>query len=128
MFFAKPEYQEVTLPFRYVSDPLDLECGGITIEAYGTVFAKTKYCLASYRLKNPRMYDNGDYEQMIALLQHSGQKTVTVRIQLKNGTPKDFRIDLDSLAKSCGDERFKSLELLCWVFNDESVQAITAKP
>ena len=121
MLFSKPTYMEITLPFRYVYDPLDLECGGITIEAYGTVFDKTKYCLASYRLKDPRMYDNGDYAQMVALLQNSDQKTVTVRIQLKKGIPKDFRMDLDSLAKSCGDERFKDLELLCWGYNDKSV-------
>ena len=119
MLFSKPEYTEFLLPFRFVHDPVDEDCGGISIEVYGPVCGKMKYCFASYRLKDPRMYDNGDYAALLALLQNTEQKTVTVAIKMKKGVPKDFKIDLDSLANAYDDRRFHALELLCWGFNEE---------
>ena len=120
MFFTKPTYEEISLPFRLVNVPTDLELGFINIEAYGNVFGKTKYCYAWYKLNNAKMYDNGDFEQIIELLKSSTDKTVKVIIKLKKGVPKDFKIDVNSLAEVYNDDRFKSLSLLGWGFNDKS--------
>ena len=120
MFFTKPTYEEIRLPFRFVDVPADLELGLINIEAYGNIFGKNKYCYAWYELKNKKMYGNGDFEQMIDLLKHSTDKIVKVTIKLKKGVPKDFNIDVNSLAEAYNDGRFKSLSLLGWGFNDKS--------
>lgn len=127
MFFTKPEYEEIRLPFIFVDDPADLEAGGISIEAYGTIFGEKKYCFAGYKLKDPKMYDNGDYEQMIDLLKDSAGKTVKVTLKIKKGIPKDFKIDVNSLAEAYNDERFKSLDLLGWGFNDKSFKELDPK-
>ena len=120
MLFSKPEYKEIELPFIFVDDPADSEAGGISIEAYGHIFGQKKYCLASYELKNSKMYENGDYEQMICLLKNSADKTVKITIKIQKGIPKDFKIDVNSLAQAYNDERFNSLSLLSWGFNDKS--------
>lgn len=127
MLFAKPEYKEIELPFVFVDDPSDSEAGGISIEAYGHIFGQKKYCLASYELKNPKMYDNGDYAQMIDLLKNSADKTVKITIKIKKGIPKDFKIDVNSLAQAYNDERFNSLSLLSWGFNDKSFKELNLK-
>ena len=127
MFLTKPEYTELRLPFRFVDDPADLEAGGISIEAYGTVYGQMKYCFAAYDLKHPRMYENGDYEQMIGLLKNSVGKTVKVTFQLKKGVPKGFKIDVDSLAEAYGDERFKALDLLAWGLNDARFEELRSR-
>lgn len=124
MFFTRPEYEEIRLPFIFVDDPTDLEAGAISIEAYGTVFGEKKYCFATYELKNPKMYDSGDYEQMIDLLKNSVGKTVKVTIKIKKSIPKDFKIDVDSLAEAYNDERFKLLDLLGSGFNDKSFKTL----
>lgn len=127
MFFTKPTYEEINLPFRLIDVPDDLEAGLINIEAYGNVFGKNKYCYAFYELKSAKMYDNGDFEQMIELLKNSIGKTVKVIIKLKKGVPKDFKIDINSLAEVYCDERFKSLSLLGWGFNDQSYKELSSK-
>ena len=125
MFFTKPEYTEIILPIRHVSDPIDAECGGITFEGHGIILGAEKYCVASYRLNDPRMYENGDYEQLIDLLENAGTKPVKLTVKSKKGVPKDFTIDVDSLAEAYGDQRLKALELLCWGLNDKSFQEQT---
>lgn len=120
MCFTKPTYEEIKLPFSYIEVPSDLEAGIINIEAYGNVFGENKYCFASYDLKSSQMYKNGDYEQMIELLKTPTDKTVNVIIKLKKGVPKNFKIDVNSLAEVYCDERFKSLSLVCWGFDDKS--------
>lgn len=127
MFFTKPTYEEIKLPFRLIDVPDDLEAGLINIEAYGNVFGKNKYCYAFYELKSAKMYDNGDFKQMIELLKNSTGKTVKVIIKLKKGVPKDFKIDINSLAEVYCDERFKSLSLLGWGFNDQSYKELSSK-
>ena len=124
MFFGKSEYKEMRLPFIYVDDPADFEAGGISIEAYGNVFGEMKYCFASYELRKHQMYENGDYEQMIELLKDSVDKTVKVTIIMRKDIPKDFKIDVNSLAETYNDERFKSLDLLGWGFNNKSYREI----
>lgn len=120
LFFSKKEYRELTLPFRFYDDPEDYEFGGISIEAYGNVFGKEKFCYAVYTLKNIKMYDNGEYEEMRNVLTNSEGRNVRVVFKLKKGKPKDFKIDLDSLSKCCNDERIKSFELIGWGLNDKS--------
>ena len=102
MFFTKPTFEEIRLPFRFIEIPDDLECGIINIEAYGNIFGKKKYCYAYYELKYSKMYHNGE------------------------GIPKDFKLDINSLVEVYNDERFKSLSLLGWGFNDKSYEELSA--
>lgn len=128
MLFSRPEYEEIMLPFRYVKDPSDPdEAGLIDLEAYGSVFGETKYIYASYSLKHPNMYENGDYEQMIELLKNTVGKMVKVVVKLKKGEAKDAKIDIDSIAEAFSDERFGALELLSWGFNDRSFEEMLRK-
>ena len=73
------------------------------------------------------MYKNGDFEQMIELLKNSKDKTVKVIIKLKKGVPKDFKIDVNSLAEVYCDERFTALSLLGWGFNDKSYKELSSR-
>lgn len=127
MCFTKTVYEEIRLPFRFVDVPEDQELWQINIEAYGNILGKNKYCYAWYDLKKSNMRRNGDYEQMIALLKNSTDKTVKVTIKIKKGKPKDFKLDVNSLAEAYNDERFKSLALLGWGFNDKSYKELTSK-
>lgn len=126
MFFTKPTFEEIRLPFRFIEIPDDLECGIINIEAYGNTFGKKKYCYAYYELKYSKMYHNGEFEQMVKLLKNSANKTVKVIIKVKKGIPKDFKLDINSLVEVYNDERFKSLSLLGWGFNDKSYEELSA--
>ena len=120
MCFAKPTYQEISLPFRLIENPADFSAGMISIEAYGNVFGAEKYCYACYELKNSEMYENGAFDEMLKLLRNSTDKTLKVMIKLKKGMPKDFKIDVASLAEAYGDERFNTLALLGRGFHDKS--------
>lgn len=114
LFFTKPEYREITLPFIYESNSEDLYAGMISIEAYGNISGEKKYCYASY-LVNLEFID-----EIAALLTNTSDKTVKVILKIKKEKIKDFKIDLDSLAEAYNDERFKSLELFCWGLNNKS--------
>ena len=92
----------------------------IDIEAYGEIDGKMKYCYSSFALKNPQMYENGDFESMLSLLRASNHKTVLVELKYRNGRLKDFQLKTDSLAKAYNDERFLQLELTGWGLNDKS--------
>ena len=127
MCFTKAVYEQIRLPFRFVEVPEDQELCQISIEAYGNILGKNKYCYAWYDLKKSNMRRNGDYEQMIDLLKNSAGKMVKVVIKIKKGIPKDFKLDIDSLAEAYTDERFKSLSLLGWGFNDKSYKELTSK-
>lgn len=56
------------LPFEYVHIKEDDELGGISIATSGDILGEMKYCYACYILKDRNMYNNGDYEQIIDLL------------------------------------------------------------
>lgn len=127
MFFAKPTYEEITLPFRYVEVHDDVKLGLINIEAYGNILGKHKYCYCCYELKDKQMYQNGDFEMIIGQLKNTADKTVKVMIKVKKGVPKDFTLDINSLAEAFNDERFKSLTLLGRGFNDKSYRELAAK-
>lgn len=72
------------------------------------------------------MYHNGEFEQMVKLLKNSANKTVKVIIKVKKSIPKDFKLDINSLVEVYNDERFKSLSLLGWGFNDKSYEELSA--
>lgn len=114
LFFTKPEFKEIKLSFVYDNNPDDLYAGMVSIEAYGNISGEKKYCYASY-LVNTEFID-----EISALLNDSYDKTVKVILKIKKGKVKDFKIDLDSLARSYNDERFRSLELVGWGLNDKS--------
>ncbi len=123
--FSKPTYKEVSLPFIhdcYAEEYAEyLEAGCIDIEAYGIIDGERKYLYASHFLKNPHMYDNGDYEQMIELLKDTGGKRITVRLKYKKDRLVGFKILPESLAEALGDERFLQLdEPAGWNISDTS--------
>lgn len=118
MFFTKPEYKEIDLPFIYENNPEDIEAGMVTIEAYGNIFGETKYCYVSY------FVDLNYIDEIAALLKDSSDKTVKVILKIKKGKAKDFKIDLNSLAEAYHDERFKELELVGWGLNDKSYREL----
>lgn len=127
MFFAKPTYVEMMLPFRLVENPEDSEAGCVGVEAYGNILGKNKFCYSCYELEDSRMYRNGDFGNIIELLKNSADKTVKITVKVKKGVPKDFKLDINSLAEAYDDERFKSLSLLGWGFNDKSYKELTTK-
>ncbi|MBQ8296172.1 MAG: hypothetical protein IJX77_00135 [Ruminococcus sp.] len=124
-FFSKPTYKEVSLPFIhdcYSEEYAEyLEAGCIDIEAYGIIDGEQKYLYSSHFLKNPHMYDNGDYEQMIERLKDTAGKQVTVRLKYKGSRLVGFKILPESLAEVLGDERFLQLdEAAGWNISDTS--------
>ena len=66
--FSKYECKKMELPFYYVRESEDIEVGGFSIEAYGEIDGQTQYFYASFILSDCRMYDNGDYNEMIKVL------------------------------------------------------------
>lgn len=121
-FFSRSVYRDIELPFMlYESEEYN---DFIDIEAYGDIDGEYRYCYSSYGIKNPKMYDNGDFEQMKELLKNSDGKTVAVQLKYKNGKLKDFKLDIESLVKAYNDERFHQLELLGWGLNDESIAVL----
>lgn len=121
--FKKPEYKYIEMSFildDFSSHESDNERSIIDIEAYGEIDGKMRYCYSSFSLKNPEMYENGDFESMLNLLRVSDNKTVLIELKYKNGKLKDFRLKAESLAKIYNDERFLQLELIGWGLNDKS--------
>ena len=121
--FQKPEYKYMEMCFildDFSTHESDHERCLIDIEAYGEIDGKIKYCYSSFELKNPKMYENGDFESMLNLLRTPDNKTVLVELKYKNGKLKGFKLKTDSLAKAYNDERFLQLELTGWGLNDKS--------
>ena len=112
--FAKPEYKEMILPFTCVLMPEDYDACLVGIEAYGNVLGEMKYCYLCYWIR-PEYYD-----EMVYILKNTYDKTVKVIFKIKNGKVKNIKIDLEDLAKICGDDRFQKIELNGWGFNDKS--------
>ena len=112
--FSKPTYKEVSLPF--IHDCYEdcykenLEAGCIDIEAYGIIDGEQKYLYSSHFLKDIRMYDNGDYDEMIEALKDTHGKKVTVRLKYRNNRLVGFKLLIESLAEAMGDERFLALD------------------
>lgn len=117
--FAKAEYKEVVLPFIFDDNSGDLEANMISLEAYGNVLGENVYCYASY------FADTVPVDEMAALLKNSLNKNVKVIFKIKKGKLKAFKIDLDSLAEACGDERITDLELAGWGLNKKSFREVS---
>lgn len=111
--------EELLLPFVLKQEKEDYEAGMISLMAYGDVFGEWKYCYASFCMKRYKMFENGDYDTLVKLLEDTQNKKVRVRFRMKKGAAKDFRIDLASLAEAYGDERFLNLELAGWGLLDQ---------
>lgn len=127
IFFEKPIYKYQNMPFildEFTDCTPDDEKCLIDIEAYGNIDGQMKYCYSSFSLKNPEMYENGDFESMLNLLRASENKTVLVKLKYKKGILKDFRLMSESLAKAYNDERFLQLELTGWGLNEKSCKTI----
>ena len=118
MFFSKAEYKELELPFVCDMNPDDLYAGLVSIEAYGDVFGEIKYCYASF------FVDVNDIDEIASLLSNSINKRVNVIFKIKNGKVKSFKIDLESLARVLGDNRFTKIELMGWAINDRSFREL----
>lgn len=121
--FRKAERRYMEMHFildDFSTHEFDNERCLIDIEAYGEIDGKMKYCYSSFELKNPQMYENGDFESMLSLLCDSNHKTVLVELKYRNGRLKGFQLKTDSLAKAYNDERFLQLELIGCGLNDKS--------
>ena len=129
--FAKTTYREIEAPFIYVKDDdndVDDEAGSIDIEAVSCVDGKQKYFFASYELKDARMYDNGDYDEMLEKLESTKDMTVKIVLKYKGEKLKGFEFDLQSLATSLNDDRFLEIEqLMNWIDDISALQMIRNK-
>lgn len=90
----------------------------ISIEAYGNISGENKYFYASYSA------DLKFIDELADLLKNSYGKSIKVILKIKKGKIKNFKIDLDSLANSYNDERFKQLELVGWGLGDKSFKEL----
>lgn len=125
--FKKPEYKYIEMSFildDFSTQESDKERITIDIEAYGEIDGKMRYCNSCFTLRDPQMYDNGEFESMLNLLRDSDNKTVLIELKYKNGDLKDFRLKTESLAKVYNDERFLQLDLICWGLNDKSCKEV----
>ena len=120
IFWGKTEYKKEEFPFCYKKNKEDVELGGITIEAYGKIDSEMKYLSATFILSDMKMYDRGDYEDMIKVLEETKDKKVIVNLKYKKGRLIDFKLDSESLAKNLNDERFKRIEILVMGIDDKS--------
>lgn len=121
-FFSKPEYITVDMPFALIEYKEDFEAGIISIETSGIADATTKYFNASFSLKKPSLYDDGSYEEILENLRATQGREISVVLKYRKNKLKSFKIDLESLAFACADDRLKELELLGWGINDSSVK------
>jgi len=125
MLFSKPEYKEIFLPFRFIENAEDYEAGFISIEAYGEIMGEMKYCYITYsiRSKYMRMYDNGDYDQMIYKLKNFVGTLIKVKLIIKK-KKLDFTIEPSNLAEAMNDDKFNALEWLGRGLNDKTFEEI----
>ena len=66
------------------------------------------------------MYDNGDYNEMINILESAKNNSVELELKIKKGEIKGFTIDAKSLAHSLEDSRFEKIEAIFWNWGKES--------
>ena len=99
---------------------MDIEAGGITIEAYGEIDGEMKFLSATFVLSDLKMYDRNDYEDMIKVLEETKDKKVIVNLKYKKGRLIGFNLDGESLAKNLNDERFDKIEILITGIDDKS--------
>ncbi len=122
LFFTKPEYKTVDMPFLLIEAQEDFEAGIISVETFGIVDGKSKFFSASFSLKKPSMYDDGSYDEILENLRATQGREISVVLKYRKNKLKSFKIDLDSLAFACVDDRLKELELLGWGVYDYSIK------
>ena len=89
--FKKPEYKYIEMSFilnDFSTQESDNERITIDIEAYGEIDGKMRYCNSCFTLRDPQMYDNGEFESMLNLLRDSDNKTVLIELKYKNSKLK----------------------------------------
>lgn len=118
--FSKYECKKMKLPFYYISDKEDIDAGGFSIEAYGEIDGQIQYFYASFILSDCRMYDNGDYNEMIKELDSIGENIIEIEVKIKKGKIKGFIIDEKSIAYSLKDKKFEKIENICQSWGIES--------
>lgn len=121
-FFTKPEYKTVDMPFALIEDKEDFEAGIISIETSGIVDGTAKYFYASFSLKKPSMHDDGSYDEILENLRATQGREVSVVLKYRKNKLKSFKIDLESLAFACADDRLKNMDFLGWGINDNSLK------
>lgn len=120
--FAKPVYKTVDMPFFLIESREDFEAGIISIEAAGVVDNATKYFYAAFSLKKASLYDDGSYESILENVKAAQGMEISVVLKYRKARLKSFKIDTESLAQICGDDRLEMLELLGWGIHDYSVK------
>ncbi len=118
--FGKVEHRKIELPFYYIREEEDIKAGAISIEAWGIIDGKTKYFYVLMELSDSVMYNNGDYEEMLKILEENVDRRVVLDLKYKKGKLKDFRIDKESLVRNLNDSRFGKIDILGWGINDKS--------
>lgn len=109
---------ELMLPFEFLQTTEEYEARVINIRFSGEVLGEYKVGDALYDLKDPKMYSNGDYEQIVDMLKNNENKKIRVLFKTKEGKAIDFKIDLDSLVSIYNDDRLANLELLSCGLNE----------
>ena len=108
--FSKYECKKMKLPFYYIRDKEEIDAGGFGIEAYGKIDGQIQYFYAFFMLSDCRMYDNGDYNEMIKVLDSMGENIIEIEVKIKKGKIKGFIIDEKSIAHSLRDKKFEKIE------------------
>lgn len=120
--FSKYECKKMKLPFYYIRDKEDIDAGGFGIEAYGKIDGQIQYFYAFFMLSDCRMYDNGDFNEMIKVLDSIGsigENIIEIEVKIKKGKIKGFIIDEKSIAHSLRDKRFEKIENIFWSWGTE---------
>jgi len=108
-------FRKTTIEERRVFFALDEEesCKDlIAIKAYTTVGTVRKYLFTDFHLKDIRMYENGDYEEIKQMLSDTEGETVTVQLIFRGRKLEDVRFDVADLARTFHDDRLLQLEKL----------------
>lgn len=118
--FGQKEYKTVELPFCYVKEKEDDEAGAISIEANGIIEGVNTFFYASFMLTDYDMYENGDYNEIISELEKVQNAKVNIKLKYRRNKLINFAIDVMSLSKSLGDQRFENMEFIFLSFGEKS--------
>lgn len=119
--FKKTVLKTVELPFKYVKNDLDIESGFISLSVTDTIDNRYTYISATFCLSKRSMYNKGDYDKMVEVLEKAKNIKAQVDLKYKGNKLKGFNIDTLSLSKSIDDERFEKLEYMGGYFIDHKI-------
>ena len=66
------------------------------------------------------MYDNGDYNEMIKVLDSIGENIIEIEVKIKKGKIKGFIIDEKSIGHSLRYKKFEKIENIFQSWGTES--------